>query len=140
MSDCENLLDAIIKLDGQTVRDILIALPFERQLRMARKAQSINLTNRKNQTKVGEAMRVYAHFDLLGSAPEIQERLTIRLICGENKIDVYTIQRNLSTGRQIIYFKTNGAEARISLSQVEIAHGEFTPNLTPMAELAFGGL
>ena len=117
MSETENLLTSILNLDGQAVRDQLAELSFERQLRLARKAQSLNLAARKAESG-GEA-RVYAHFDLLGNTPEIQERLTIRVVLGAERFDVYTVQRNLKNGRMLLRFKAPST-APVLLSKVEI--------------------
>lgn len=118
MSETEILLQAIVTMDGQAVRDLLAALPFERQLRLARKVQSLNLAARKAENCT-ETSRVYAHFDLLGNTPELQERLTIRVVAGESRFDVYTVQRNLRSGRMMLRFKAH-SEAQLSLSRVEI--------------------
>lgn len=125
MSEAEILLQYIVECDGQAVRNLLINMPFERQLQLARKAQSLNLTQRKTASDI---VRVYAHFDLLGNSQkeEVQERLTIRVIANGVKADVYTVQRRLNSARLTVRFIAAGngelqpESALTALSHVEI--------------------
>ncbi len=131
MAKIESLLQAIECGDGQTVRDFMIAFPFETQLTIARRLQTLNLRHRVNKDKddssSGLAPTIYAQFEIIDSPSGTQELLTVRVVQGGNAEDIYSVQRHSETGRLLVRYhcQTKSAKRRlndrpVSLSRIEV--------------------
>ncbi len=129
MAKIENLLQAIECGDGKTVRDFMIAFPFETQLTIARRLQTLNLRHRVNKvdSPSGLAPTIYAQFEIIDSPSGTQEMLTVRVVQGGNAEDIYSVQRHSDTGRLLVRYhcqtkptKRHLNDQPISLSRIEV--------------------
>jgi len=131
MAKIENLLQAIESGDGQTVRDFMIAFPFETQLTIARRLQTLNLRHRVNKTAnvSGLAPTIYAQFEIIDSPSGTQEKLTVRVVQSGNADDIYSVQRNSQSGRMLVQYQCatkrsmkskRGITVPVSLSRIEV--------------------
>lgn len=130
MAKIESLLLAIENGDGKSVRDFMITLPFETQLSIARRLQTLNSRRRTQKDITGNSLppTIYAQFEMVESSGCTQERLTVRVVQGGRAKDIYSIQKNNKTGRLLVRFQFQGSPLRahgtLTLSKVEIHHSE----------------
>lgn len=130
MAKIESLLLAIENCDGKSVRDFMITFPFETQLSIARRLQTLNSRRRTQKDTDYNTLppTIYAQFEMVESSGCTQERLTVRVVQGGRVKDIYSIQKNNKTGRLLVRFQFIGSPLRahgtLTLSKVEIHQSE----------------
>lgn len=105
----------------------MIAFPFETQLTIARRLQTLNLRHRVNKgdSLSGLAPTIYAQFEIIDSPNGTQELLTVRVVQSGAAEDIYSVQRHSESGRLLVRYhcqaKTRRADDRpVSLSRIEV--------------------
>ncbi|CAN5350203.1 hypothetical protein BH11CYA1_BH11CYA1_13440 [soil metagenome] len=132
IENIETVLQAIENGDGKSVRDFMIEYPFEAQLNIARRLQTLNSRRRNHKEDENKTSTlpptIYAQFEMVESGGSTQERLTVRVVHAGRAKDIYTIQKNNKTGRVLVRFQFQGSPLRahgtLTLSKVETHQSE----------------